>query len=86
MNELYVFSILSGTVYKIEEADLKVLFNYQIPITQPPKHNCKKCHGTGVIGRDIKTGFYHMCSCISSKIREGHNTSNIVVEMPRLAK
>jgi hypothetical protein len=85
MIELYVYSIITGQIYPIQEADLKVLFNYQIPITQLPRSSCKKCYGRGYAFREERTGFYQMCSCIGTKILPTVDINNIKIEMPRLA-
>jgi hypothetical protein len=34
------------------------------------KVNCKHCHGTGYIGRNIKTNKYVICQCAFKKIEQ----------------
>ena len=84
MKKLYAFSIITGQVFEIQEEDLKVLYNYQIPVTDLPKTNCKKCFGRGYQAKDVKTQFYFMCPCLQKHLLKGVDFSNLVVKMPRL--
>ena len=85
-DKLFAFSILTGQVFKIEQDELKLLFPYQIPLTNTPNKHCKKCYGRGYTAIDSKNKFHIMCSCLSKHIMQGYNTSNIVIPIPRLAK
>lgn len=63
-----IYSVFSGTYYEALERDLK-LFNFgQIPLTEQPKQNCKKCYGRGHLGRDQTTYAFEICNCIRKKI------------------
>jgi hypothetical protein len=84
MSQLYVFSVITGEVYPIQQEDIPTLFNYQILITQVPRPSCKKCYGRGYAFREEKTGFYQMCSCIGTKIHPSVDIQNIKIEMPRI--
>lgn len=35
-----------------------------------PKNNCKKCYGTGHVGRNITMGFYNICPCVLVNIKD----------------
>ena len=83
-NKLYAFSVITGQVFPIQEDDIKILFNYQIPITELPNPKCKRCYGRGYTGTDTKTKFHHMCQCTSKNIMEGYNTPNIVIPTPKV--
>ena len=37
-----------------------------VKIAKTPKPNCRRCHGRGHIGRDIKTNTYVPCVCVLS--------------------
>jgi hypothetical protein len=85
MKKLFVFSVITGEVYPIEQEDVKTLFKYQIPLTDKPRSSCNRCYGRGYAGVDPTTKFYQICSCMSRKISPDCDITNIVVEMPRVA-
>jgi hypothetical protein len=61
---VYAYSIFSGTVYEILEDDVKYLDEGQLPLTQKPKDNCKKCYGRLNVGRDSQNLSFFPCSCL----------------------
>jgi len=83
-DRLYAFSVITGQVFPIQKDDIKLLFKYQIPITNKPKSSCKKCFGRGYTSMESKTNFHIMCSCISKHIIEGYDTTNISIPIPRV--
>ena len=36
------------------------------PIAKVPNPNCRRCHGRGHLGKDIKSGIYVKCVCVLS--------------------
>lgn len=83
MEPLYAISIVTGEIFKIEKEDLKILYNYQIPLKSKPKGSCKKCYGRGYTSRDPKNGLHLLCRCISKCTMDGYNSSSLTIEMPR---
>jgi len=69
-----IYSVFSGTFYKIPEKDFTLLDMGQLPLIKKP-NNCKKCYNKGNIGRDNISLTYQICSCVKKvmdmeKIRE----------------
>lgn len=63
--QLYI-NLYNGKIVKRDSED-KLKEEY-IPISGPPKKNCKKCHERGYIGRNVKLNFYQICPCLRNKI------------------
>lgn len=82
--KLYAISIVTGEVFQIEKEDVKLLYNYQIPLKAKPKSNCRQCYGRGYTGRDSKNHLYILCSCVSKCIMDGYNPTKLMVELPRM--
>jgi hypothetical protein len=81
--KLYAISIVTGEIFTIEESDVKLLYNYQIPLKTRPKGNCKKCYGRGYVGTDSSTKLYLLCPCITKCTIDGYSSREITIEMPR---
>lgn len=63
-NKIFVYSVFSGTLYSILKEDIKYLDEGQLPLTQMPKNNCKKCYGRLNVGRDHQNLTFQPCSCL----------------------
>jgi len=61
-------SIFSGEIYSIPEDEIANLDEGQVPLTQKPKENCRKCYGRGWIDKNIKNGIYSICRCMKTRI------------------
>lgn len=79
----WCFSLITGEIFQIEDADIAVLFNYQIPLIKRPSGSCNKCYGRGYFG---KRGDYYMpCSCLGRFIdHKNFKGSEINLNIPRL--
>lgn len=58
------FSVFSGTLFQIPESHVKHMDCGQVPLTEFPSSDCKKCHGRGWTGTEQTTGHYEMCRCL----------------------
>ena len=83
-NQLYAISIITGQIFPIEKEDLKLLYNYHIPLKSKPNCRCKKCYGRGYTSIDSKNGLHHICSCISKCIMDGYQAKELKIVMPRM--
>ena len=69
----HVFNVYSGSVFCLEETELKNLQEGEIPLEKAPKTNCKKCYGRGYTGKDTLKYIYQPCSqCVESNILSGY--------------
>lgn len=82
-NYIYIFSLITGQIFETSEEDLKLLFPYQIPLSEKPKNNCKKCFGRGYESIDQKTNVYNPCKCIHKLILPDFDVSKVKVYLPR---
>lgn len=62
------YSLLSGTVYTVNEEETKNLDKFQLPLLKKPKDSCKKCYGRGYFGYEPKLKYYPPCSCLKKLI------------------
>jgi hypothetical protein len=62
------YSLITGKVYDLPVEEGKKLNKYEIPVSHPPKTNCKKCHGRGHVGHNITVGYYVMCQCLHKHV------------------
>jgi hypothetical protein len=62
------FSAFSGDIYEVDEDEMGVLDDAQIPLTDRPKSNCRKCYGRGFTDKDHHRGTYSICTCLRKKI------------------
>jgi len=76
-NKLYAISIITGQIFTIEKEDIKLLYNYQIPLKSKPNHRCKRCYGRGYSSIDTKNGLHHLCSCISKCLMDDYKLSQL---------
>lgn len=67
-NILYAISVITGEVFTIQPDDIKLLFEYQIPLKHKPNDSCHKCYGRGYVSRDVKTGLHYLCPCLKKHI------------------
>jgi hypothetical protein len=67
-NSKLIFSVFSGSFYRIPEADFLTLKDGQIPLTKSINNNCKKCYGRGHSGRDKNTLIYSICNCLRKNV------------------
>lgn len=81
--KMYAISIVTGEIFPIEEADVKLLFSYQIPLKTKPKSGCKKCYGRGYISIDSQTKLHHLCSCTTKCVADNYHAHALTIEMPR---
>jgi len=81
----WVFSLITGQVYKLDVDEVKKLYSYQIPFKKAPKSNCKKCYGRGYEAFDTKNQVYAPCKCVTNNLIDGFDARQITVYMPRLA-
>ena len=51
----------------------------KVELLKIAKPNCKKCHGTGYIGKNIETGKYVICQCAFKKLQQ-HKIDKLVEE------
>jgi hypothetical protein len=82
-NDIYVYSLVTGQIYRTIKDDLKLLFPYQIPLASLPKNNCKKCFGRGYESLDGRTGLHNPCKCLDKHILPEFDTSKVKVYLPR---
>ena len=80
---MYAISIVTGETFKIEQEDLPLLYNHQIPLKSKPKSNCKRCYGRGFTGIDDRNKLHILCSCISKCLADGYTPSKLTIELPR---
>ena len=81
-NDMYVYSLVTGQIYKTTTDDLPLLFPYQIPLINIPKNNCKFCYGRGYDSIDQKTSLYNPCKCIHKLILPDFDTSKVKIYLP----
>lgn len=80
----WFFSIFSGTVYKVEEDEVKNLDEGQIPLVQPPDPKCNRCYGRGWESRDVQKGIYIFCSTCRKKCGDPNYTpKNIIIPLAK---
>ena len=82
-NDIYVYSLITGEIFKSSQDDLNVLFPYQIPLSTLPKNKCNKCFGRGYESIDKRTGVYNACKCLQKHILPDFDTSKVRVYLPR---
>jgi len=80
---VYIFSLLSGEIYKVFESELKVLDKYQIPLKAIPSSSCRKCYGRGHRGKNITLNVYTICPCMHKIIDYNRAAEEITVETPK---
>jgi hypothetical protein len=69
-----IFNVYSGELYELQEDELNNLQEGEIPLSCPPKRNCKKCYGRGYVGKDRLKSIYQPCTqCIEKNILEGYD-------------
>jgi RNA processing factor Prp31 len=80
------YSLISGEIYTVEADEVDNLDQYQIPLLQRPKDNCKKCYGRMYIGRDVHKDIYIICHKCAKKCVDFDNMKDdeIVVETPKI--
>lgn len=74
----YMFSLITGDIYKIEADELKNMDNYQIPLAKLPKSSCRRCFGRMHIGFNEKIKVYALCPkctsrCVDFKLLKDEN-------------
>ena len=81
------FSMISGDIYYIEEDEVKILDNTQIPLIKKPDSNCKKCYGRFYIGFETIKKYYMPCPrCMKKCIDWEALKEDPVVETPKTTK
>jgi len=80
----WVFSVITGQVFSIEEDELKNLTEGQIPLKDKPG-NCRKCYGRMHVGFEVYKKYYIICPrCARKYIDEAAiKDDNIVVHTPK---
>ncbi len=68
-----IFNVYSGSVFELQEEELKNLQEGEMPLEKAPKRNCKKCYGRGYTGKDKLKFIYQPCpQCIEKNILPGY--------------
>jgi hypothetical protein len=68
-----IFNVYSGSVFELQEDELKNLQEGEIPLERKPKASCKKCYGRGYIGKDKLKFIFQPCTqCIEKNILPGY--------------
>lgn len=82
-NKKWCFSLVTGEIFEIDDLDIPVLFNYQIPLIKKPSSSCNKCYGRGYIGKN--DDYYIPCSCLEKYIDyKNFKKENIVLYIPKI--
>lgn len=85
MNDIYVFSLVTGEIFKTTQDELGLLYPYQIPLIDRPKKSCKQCYGRGYISINKSNGIYNMCTCLQKILLPNFDVSKVRVYLPRSA-
>jgi hypothetical protein len=56
-----MFSQKSGEIYEIDESEVHLMDNMQLPLKCKPPSSCKKCHGRLHIGYFTDVDRYMIC-------------------------
>lgn len=84
MEKKWIFSLVSGELFQIEEDEIKTLFNYQLPLLKKPSGSCDKCYGRGYKGIESRQGFYIPCMCVLKNVDKSNiKGEHIDLHMPR---
>lgn len=68
-----IFNVYSGSVFELQEEELKNLQEGEIPLEKAPKKSCKKCYGRGYTGKDKLKFIFQPCSqCIEKNVLQGY--------------
>ena len=86
MNKLYAISIVTGDTFTIIQDDIKMLFDYQIPLESLPKPSCKRCFGRGWSGIDPQNGLHHLCKCVEKCFMKDYKIKPMTIAMPRIVR
>ena len=79
------FSLISGDLYYVEGDEVKNLDTSQIPLTNKPKSNCKKCYGRFHVGFERIKKYYIPCpKCKNTCVDwDNFNEQDVVIENPK---
>lgn len=71
------YSVFSGLIYEVFDAEVNNLDEGQIPLKKKPHHSCKKCYGRGFSQFDRDRNIYLLCSCMKKCIEDGYTPKEI---------
>ena len=63
INPVLIYSVYTGSFYKLPESDVLLLDVGHLPLLKKP-NKCNKCYSRGFLGRDAQNLTYSPCSCV----------------------
>lgn len=79
LQNTWVFSLITGEIYSIQNDEVKNLDEYQVPLKRLPKPSCSACYGRLHKGFFLKHKLYKLCNKCGPKCIDLEKLKSLVV-------